>query len=708
MKRRLVAFLTVLALLFMLVAPGTSISADAASQIKSLKSVKVGTKLTVGKLNYKVTKLSSKGGEAAVTGIKKKAASVSIPATIKIRVASGKYKGVHVLKVTSISSKAFCDDMKLKSITIGANVSKIGTRAFYKTMNLKKVVLGKNVKTIAEYAFAYDYNLKVVAVPSGSGLTTISKCAFKNCIGLTTFNFGNAPKLKKLGSNAFAYCDRLTNVPKSISPEYQSVMKSVNKYKYSVSPLLPEINSYFYLKTDYPDGENLRLVDKSSVYYEKGSKDYDMLTLEEQRFNDVAYENKASGRVKGGYIFTSDSRTTDGGKLSLQVYTNALDPTRETKQWVDTGITVDCSKVMSSRNYLIEHYTKPSQTFFEKLDGIQKGLDELSLYPKGFYDDSKRRAGNYACLCTSPYAELGLNQHYESLYYKAEERSLFYWMYPYVMDSLGFPGTISSFAKEFNSGCTVTSGGVHYLIKITLNGKSRTYGGAGNGSTDEFYTSCIGKNYTFNNSSTDLGTHGSFENSIKRYAEIQTKSSKLIAGFRDQLSGDTFKKKIGNSQWLRAGREGSGGVSYVYITKGSDFSYENAYLSYASSVWVDGRYINQWEFFEKGASFEDYPTANIMMKDMTFTNYYGDQITGDVLYSYDSDTKTWKTNAYFKKKGQSYYSIPSGVELPDEFVLTLEEVKKMGVDKNKDVIPAKGLIYDGTAEPGTPYTGSGN
>ena len=32
----------------------------------------------------------------------------------------------------------------------------------------------------------------------------------------------------------------------------------------------------------------------------------------------------------------------------------------------------------------------------------------------------------------------------------------------------------------------------------------------------------------------------------------------------------------------------------------------------------------------------------------------------------------------------------------------------MGVDKNKDVIPAKGLIYDGTAEPGTPYTGSGN
>ena len=76
MKRRVMAFLTVIMLVLAFASPQLSIRAEAASQIKSLKSVKVGTKLTVGKLKYKVTKLSRKGGEAAVTGIKKKAAGI--------------------------------------------------------------------------------------------------------------------------------------------------------------------------------------------------------------------------------------------------------------------------------------------------------------------------------------------------------------------------------------------------------------------------------------------------------------------------------------------------------------------------------------------------------------------------------------------------------------------------------------------------------
>ena len=39
----------------------------------------------------------------------------------------------------------------------------------------------------------------------------------------------------------------------------------------------------------------------------------------------------------------------------------------------------------------------------------------------------------------------------------------------------------------------------------------------------------------------------------------------------------------------------------------------------------------------------------------------------------------------------------------DMVTLTLDEVKALNVDKNTDTIPTKGLIFDGSAEPGTPY-----
>ncbi len=40
--------------------------------------------------------------------------------------------------------------------------------------------------------------------------------------------------------------------------------------------------------------------------------------------------------------------------------------------------------------------------------------------------------------------------------------------------------------------------------------------------------------------------------------------------------------------------------------------------------------------------------------------------------------------------------------------LTLDEVKLLKVDKNTNIVPLRGYIYDGTAEPGTPYVLLGN
>ena len=72
MRRRILAFFTVLVMLLSLLAPFTKSQVNAASKNKSISTVKVGTKITVGNLNYKVTKLSKKGGEVKVTGVKKR------------------------------------------------------------------------------------------------------------------------------------------------------------------------------------------------------------------------------------------------------------------------------------------------------------------------------------------------------------------------------------------------------------------------------------------------------------------------------------------------------------------------------------------------------------------------------------------------------------------------------------------------------------
>ena len=204
MRKRIYAFLTVMILIIALFSPVTGTYSEAATAKKTVTSVKVGTKVTVGNINYKVTKLSKTSGEVSVTGVKKKTASLSIPASFKLIVKSGKWRGTHTINVTSIGKKAFADNMKLKKLTIGANVKTIGERAFYKTMNLRTVTLGKNVTTISQYAFSLDYNLRTVTIPSGSALKTIGKYAFKSCIKLNYFNFSNAKKLTTIGTGAFS------------------------------------------------------------------------------------------------------------------------------------------------------------------------------------------------------------------------------------------------------------------------------------------------------------------------------------------------------------------------------------------------------------------------------------------------------------------------------------------------------------------------
>ena len=86
---------------------------------------------------------------------------------------------------------------------------------------------------------------------------------------------------------------------------------------------------------------------------------------------------------------------------------------------------------------------------------------------------------------------------------------------------------------------------------------------------------------------------------------------------------------------------------------------------------MDGRYINSHEGMVLGEKFSDHPTADIIVRNQTYTDSNGETSTGDIVYEYDSATKTWRAPYYYS--GGWWYS--SNMELPDEFILTAAEVK---------------------------------
>lgn len=112
-----------------------------------------GKPLTVSGADYKVTKISAsaieKGTcEAELTSFKGSGSSFKVPATVTF--IAGSYGPVK-LKVTSIAKNAFSNAKghKLKSVTIGENVSAIGDGAFKGCKKLTKITMkGAKLKSV--------------------------------------------------------------------------------------------------------------------------------------------------------------------------------------------------------------------------------------------------------------------------------------------------------------------------------------------------------------------------------------------------------------------------------------------------------------------------------------------------------------------------------------------------------------------------------
>ena len=109
------------------------------------------------KNSYKITSDDPKNLTVSFTAAQKNAATVNVPATVKI---SGKK-----YKVTEIKANAFKKNKKLTKITIGKNIKKIGKNAFLGCKNLNNITVKTSLltkKSVGKDAFK-GINAKAVA-----------------------------------------------------------------------------------------------------------------------------------------------------------------------------------------------------------------------------------------------------------------------------------------------------------------------------------------------------------------------------------------------------------------------------------------------------------------------------------------------------------------------------------------------------------------
>ncbi len=519
----------------------------------------------------------------------------------------------------------------------------------------------------------------------------------------------------------------LTAVPVSVSlspvvevsaDDTQECQVDVTDYTYEITPILAPFGSYIYVKTDNPDPFSFQFVDYDSVYIDDDSYD-DHATYEicPVRFEDVKYENDDSFRVNDGYIFYNYysidyihcnyyNDDSDGGELILMqatgkphktsTYTWGKDNCINIYQYTykETDTTVEAPEFVNYLDYLIKNYTTDDMGFFEKLDAVSNALGSMAIYPYVVYDYSQP-TGVYPYLAVSPYKELLLNEHYNDVYERTDG-TLLSKAYPYFLDSQGFPLTIAYVALELDDSVEVSAGSAHHLRNITYNGETIAYGGSGNGGNSPVYTDFLEVLFTFDGSDGDYASEGTIENYISKMMEYKKMGNDRVAELMDLIETGTFRETIQGTggTWIRVADELSvpSEASNIFAYVVPDV-FGNA-INVVSDAWVDGRYIGEYEYMES-ATFEEHPTADIVVSDFTYVDVYGNEHTQDVIFEYDSDTETWIAEYWF----HGYYD-----NIPDEFILTADEVDDMDLDSENGIIPESGLIYDGTEYPGTEFT----
>ena len=117
----------------------------------------------------------------------------------------------------------------------------------------------------------------------------------------------------------------------------------------------------------------------------------------------------------------------------------------------------------------------------------------------------------------------------------------------------------------------------------------------------------------------------------------------VFCDFVEGKRGGSEGKKISEGKWCRdctTANENTGAELYWGGELGS-----------ASDAWVDGRYVNALETLVPGETFEDHPTSDIVLKNVTVP-----QITYEYEYNYDTyEYEYCNFNIVEKKKIACFY-----------------------------------------------------
>lgn len=188
--------------------PGNNQEQDDQNNHPGSESVKVGYTATKDNVKYKVTSIASGNGTVSVTGLSsKKLTKASIPKTIKI--------GNTTFKVTGIASNAFSGYKKLKTITVGSNVTTVGDKAFYNCTALTTVKGFSKVTSIKSKAFYKCTKLTTIGNKNKTvtlaKVKTIGDSAFQGCTSMTSFT-AKSKKLASIGKKAFYGDKKLASV----------------------------------------------------------------------------------------------------------------------------------------------------------------------------------------------------------------------------------------------------------------------------------------------------------------------------------------------------------------------------------------------------------------------------------------------------------------------------------------------------------------
>ena len=505
-------------------------------------------------------------------------------------------------------------------------------------------------------------------------------------------------------------------------PENPTEELTYEDYTYELIPLLEPFNEMFYLKTDNPNISRLRFVDEESKYYTESTEEYDYLSQDGTAiYSDVKYEvdyetrefngekyDAYVGRVNGGYILKCQNKGNDGGEFILYVDQGQRWNGTEYEDYIEkTDIKVSCPDLIDYCDYLIQNYTSEGKSLFDNLSDVHDMLWDNSIYPRNVALDGTEMSDTekYPYLYAYSYPEMSLGA--ETCIYP-EKSYLVNELYPFTLNSSSFPGTMRVIAKRLEPDCVVSAGPIHSYIEVEYNGESHDYGGAGQGGTAPLYESDITNFFKFDGSKTDFAKELTLEKLSAVAWEYVSLAGQKAAPIGSTLNGAGFYEAIGTGSWLRIHGEITNTetgdkypvYSYAYTWEEWNYHYENDPF-YPEDVWIDGRYVNKYNYFEPGATFDEHPTAYILIRAFTYTDAYNDVYTEDIKFKYDETKDAWYainlTGDILINVNQTKY------DYPEEFILTREEVEAMDVDRNTNIMPENGLIYDGTVEPGTPF-----